>query len=232
MLPVQVCPPTAAVRNARFARVSACSKLRCATASAKRRACRRRDCSSHPVHTTKMIPPTSPIKSRSIPRIIRIPSQIFAIAPHLPCGCVSTFTASGALDAGRSAHAGLSSSVTSAFGSVPTTHRSSSKERERCSTNCQRGEPVAIDPSCWGCSLRNNRKPLPTGVPWPTGATRPPRWQRQFAQPPDANSVHAPSPVLFHTRALGRSRGRCSVEACSVSMEWQTALTGPTSSSS
>jgi hypothetical protein len=52
MLRVQVCSPTASVRNARFARVSACSKLRRATASANRRACRRRDCSIHPAHAS------------------------------------------------------------------------------------------------------------------------------------------------------------------------------------
>jgi hypothetical protein len=110
----------------------ACSKLRRATASANRRACRRRDCSPNPVHTTKMIPPTSPINSRSIPRIVRIPSQIFAIAPHLPPWPYwHPRRIRSALGAGRSAHAGLSSSVTSAFGSVPTTHRSSSRERER-----------------------------------------------------------------------------------------------------
>lgn len=83
MLRVRVCPP-ASVRKARFAQVSACLKLRRATASANQRACRRRDHSTDHVNATKMIAPTSPINSRSNPRIIRIPSNISRIAPHLP----------------------------------------------------------------------------------------------------------------------------------------------------
>ncbi len=151
MLRLQVCSARAPVRNARFARVSACSKLRRATASANRRACRRRDSSSHPVHAMKMIPLTSPINSRSIPRIVRIPSQISPIAPHLPpVAVLAPSPHRERAGRGPSAHAGLSSSVTSAFGSVPATHRSSSRERERCSTHCQPGKPAAIDHAAAG----------------------------------------------------------------------------------
>jgi hypothetical protein len=62
------------------AAVSACSNSPRATASAKRRACRRSSHHSDPLNTTNTITPTTPSRTKAIPRITTIPSHISVIA--------------------------------------------------------------------------------------------------------------------------------------------------------